>query len=54
MECAKILLLRGSDKTLYNIARHTAAQLAALSENKEMVEIITQFNTATDIGKYCI
>jgi len=46
-----MLLFRGADKSIRNLARHTAAELAALSANTGLVDLITKFNP-DDIGKY--
>lgn len=44
LNCAKVLLLRGADKTITNSSHQTAHQVAVIANNMEMAEFIAEHN----------
>lgn len=46
MQCARVLLFRGADKTVRNSANKDAAELAVISENLDLAHLITNFDSS--------
>ena len=42
--CARVLLFRGADRTVLNYASQDAFQVAVISNNHELADIIKNFN----------
>jgi len=51
VECARVLLFRGADKTLKNLSHQDAALVAVVSGNSSMSNLIKEFKHE-DVGEW--
>jgi len=51
-DCARTLLFRGADRCARNQSGQTASQLAIISGNIQLADVIDSFSER-DVGKYC-
>jgi SH3/ankyrin repeat-containing protein len=48
--CARVLLFRGADRSILNFSNQTSYQVAVISNNMELAELIKNYREE-DIGK---
>jgi len=51
-DCARTLLFRGADRSIKNQSGQTAAQLAIITGNIQLADVMASFSEH-DVGKYC-